>query len=333
LKRDGKSLLVGKEKWTPVAVAKPAACPAKWEGLLGEYGPDFNTLVILEKDGVLHAQIEWVFLYPLKQLSEDVYQFPDYGLYMGDRIKFFRDKSGNATHVDAASVMFQRRTLPKRGETFKLNPVQPVDELRKVALAAKPPVEKNAFFRKPDLVDLTTLDKTIKLDIRYATANNFLGTPFYTSARAFMQKPAADALLKAHKDLAAKGYGLLIHDAYRPWHVTKMFRDATPTKFHHFVADPLQGSRHNRGCAVDLTLYDLKTGKVIDMPGGYDEMTDRSYPDYLGGTSLERWHRDLLRNTMESHGFKVYEAEWWHFDFHEWRSYPILNTRFEDLTK
>jgi D-alanyl-D-alanine dipeptidase len=134
-----------------------------------------------------------------------------------------------------------------------------------------------------------------------------------------------------HKDLAKDGYGLLIHDAYRPWHVTKMFRDATPGKFHHFVADPLQGSRHNRGCAVDLTLYDLKTGKVIEMPGGYDEMTDRSYPDYLGGTSLQRRHRDRLRSAMEKHGFKVYEAEWWHFDFHDWRSYPILNSRFEEL--
>jgi D-alanyl-D-alanine dipeptidase len=331
--REGKTLVISKEKFTPVAVEKPKPCPAKWDGLLGEYGPDFNTLVILEKDGLLHALIEWEFLYPLKEISENVFQFPDYGLYMGDKITFMRDKARSATHVDAASMLFKRRPLPKRGETYKLDPVRPVDELRKAALDAKPPVENNVLFRKPELVDLTTLDKSIKLDIRYATANNFLGTPFYTSARAFMQKPAAAALLKAHQKLAAQGYGLLIHDAYRPWHVTKMFRDATPTTFHHFVADPLQGSRHNRGCAVDLTLYDLKTGKAIEMPGGYDEMTDRSYPDYLGGTSLERWHRDLLRHAMEAQGFKVYEAEWWHFDFHEWRLYPILNTRFEELGK
>ncbi len=331
--RDGKALVINEEKFPPAAIAKPLPCPAKWDGLIGEFGPDFNVLFILEKDGLLHALIEWQYLYPLKEVSENVFQFPDYGLYMGDKITFTRDKAGHATHVDAASMMFKRRPLPKRGETYKLDPVRPVDELRKAALDAKPPVENNVLFRKPELVDLTTLDKTIKLDIRYATANNFLGTPFYTSAKAFMQKPAAAALLKAHQELAKQGYGLLIHDAYRPWHVTKMFRDATPEKFHHFVADPLQGSRHNRGCAVDLTLYDLKTGKAIDMPGGYDEMTDRSYPDYLGGASLERWHRDLLRSAMEKHGFKVYEAEWWHFDFHEWRLYPILNVRFEDLAK
>jgi CubicO group peptidase (beta-lactamase class C family)/D-alanyl-D-alanine dipeptidase len=332
-KATSKSLVINKETFTPIADAKPAPCPEKWEGLLGEYGLDFNVLVILEKDGQLYTQIEWQYLYPLKEISENVFQFPDYGLYMGERVEFKRDKSGQATAVDCASVLFKRRALPKRGETYKIDAVRPVDELRKEALAAKPPVENNAFFRKPELVDLESLDRTIKLDVRYASTNNFLGTPFYTSARAFMQKPAAEALLKAHKELAKSGYGLLIHDAYRPWYVTKMFRDATPPKLHHFVADPLQGSRHNRGCAVDLTLYDLKTGKAIDMPGGYDEMTDRSYPDYLGGTSLERWHRDLLRRAMEKQGFKVYEAEWWHFDFHEWRLYPILNTRFEDLQK
>ena len=331
LKRDGRKLVVGKDTYEPVADGKPKPNPAKWAGLIGEYGPDFNVTVIFEKDGQLWTQIEWVFVYPLKEVAEDEFQFPDYGLYMGDRIKFIRDKTGVATHVDAASMLFKRRPLPKPGETFKIEPVRAIDDLRKIALAATPPDEKNAFFKKPDLVDLESLDKAIKLDIRYFTGDNFLGTKFYTSPRAFLQRPAAEALVKVHRDLAEKSYGLLIHDAYRPWYVTKMFRDATPAKLHHFVADPLQGSRHNRGCAVDLTLYDLKTGQVIEMPGGYDEMTDRSYPDYLGGTSLQRWHRDLLRRAMEKHGFKVYEAEWWHFDFHDWRAYPILNTRFEDL--
>ncbi|MBM3994476.1 MAG: serine hydrolase [Planctomycetes bacterium] len=333
LAREGKTFVINKEKFHLVADEKPKPCPTKWDGLIGEYGPDFNVLYILEKDEQLHALIEWQYLYPLKELSENVFQFPDYGLYMGDKITFKRDKAGVATEVDAASMLFKRRSLPRRAETFKIDPVRPVNELRKLALAAKPPEEKNVFFRKPELVDLTSLDKSIKLDIRYATTNNFLGTPLYTSARAFMQKPAAERLRDAHKELAKNGYGLLIHDAYRPWYVTRMFRDATPPKLHHFVADPLQGSRHNRGCAVDLTLYDLKTGKAIDMPGGYDEMTERSYADYLGTTSLQRWHRDLLRNAMEKQGFKVYEAEWWHFDYRDWRLYPILNVRFEDLKK
>ena len=108
-------------------------------------------------------------------------------------------------------------------------------------------------FRKADLVELSTLDPSIKLDIRYATTNNFLSTPVYSQARALLQRPAADALLRAHKKLKEMGYGLLIHDAYRPWYVTKIFWDATPADKHVFVADPSQGSRHNRGCAVDLS--------------------------------------------------------------------------------
>jgi D-alanyl-D-alanine dipeptidase len=137
--------------------------------------------------------------------------------------------------------------------------------------------------------------------------------------------------VRAHRALGARGYGLLIHDAYRPWHVTKMFWDATPDSGRGFVADPSKGSRHNRGCAVDLTLYDLRTGKPVEMVGGYDEFSARSSPDYPGGTSLQRWHRELLRRAMENEGFTVNEVEWWHFDYRDWPKYPILNATFEQL--
>jgi CubicO group peptidase (beta-lactamase class C family)/D-alanyl-D-alanine dipeptidase len=329
---DGPGLKMGKEIYKRVEAPKPRPVPKKWRGLIGEYGPDFNVLFIFEKDGKLHALIEWVFLYPLEEVSENVYKFPDFGLYQGDKLVFQRDKAGKATDVEAASVPFRRRPIAgENGATFMIKPVSPLAELRRRARAAKPPEENNVFFRKPELVDLTTLDKTIKLDIRYAETNNFLGVPFYTSARAFLQRPAAAALLRAHKKLAEQGLGLLIHDAYRPWHVTKMFWDATPEQFHLFVADPQQGSRHNRGCAVDLTLYHLKTGRPVTMVSGYDEFSDRAFADYPGGTSLQRWQRDLLRRIMENEGFSVYPAEWWHFDYRDWRQYPIMNRTFEEL--
>jgi CubicO group peptidase (beta-lactamase class C family)/D-alanyl-D-alanine dipeptidase len=325
-------LKIGDKTYKRVPTPKPGPVPSKFRGLIGEYGPDHNILYIFEKDGKLHCLIEWVFLYPLEEVNENEYKFPDFGLYQGDKLIFKRDKTGRATSVEAASVPFRRRKIP--GETakvFTIKPSRPLDELRKLALAAKPPEEKNPLFKKLDLVDVTKLDDTIKLDIRYATTDNFLETPFYTSARAFMQRPAAEALVRVHKKLADKGFGLLIHDAYRPWFVTKMFWDATPEKWHMFVADPLQGSRHNRGCAVDLTLYDLKTGRPVIMPGLYDEFSDRSYADYPGGTSRQRWHRDLLRRAMEEQGFTVYPAEWWHFDYRDWRQYPIMNVTFEKV--
>jgi D-alanyl-D-alanine dipeptidase len=211
-----------------------------------------------------------------------------------------------------------------------IKPVRPVTELRLDALAASPPHEDGPF-REPELVELTTLDPSIHLDIRYATTNDFLGVPVYTQARAFMQRPAAEALLRVLQKLQPLGYGLLIHDAYRPWYVTKIFWDATPPKGKIFVADPQKGSKHNRGCAVDLTLYDLAIGQPVEMPGLYDEMSPRSFPNYPGGTSLQRWHRDLLRRAMESEGFTVNEDEWWHFDYKDWKQYGILNVPFEKL--
>jgi D-alanyl-D-alanine dipeptidase len=214
--------------------------------------------------------------------------------------------------------------------SFRITPLRPVLELRAEALKASPPHEQGNF-RKPDLVELTRLDPTIKLDIRYATTNDFLGTPLYTQARAFLQRPAAEALVRAHRELKAHGYGLIIHDGYRPWYVTKIFWDATPNDKKIFVANPAEGSRHNRGCAVDLSLYDLKTGKEVKMPSGYDEMTKRAYANYPGGTTEERASRALLKQAMEKQGFAVNPTEWWHFDYKDWKQYPILNKKFEDL--
>lgn len=219
----------------------------------------------------------------------------------------------------------------ERPGIFRITPLRPVAELRKEALAAVPPHE-NGPFRPVALVEPTTLDPSIHLDIRYATKDNFLGTPVYAAPRAFLQRPAAEALVRAHRALRPKGYGLLIHDAYRPWWVTKVFWEATPPDKHEFVADPKQGSRHNRGCAVDLTLYQLDDGRSVEMPSLYDEMSKRSHPGYSGGSAEARRLRDLLRAAMEAEGFTVYSSEWWHFDYRDWREYPILNISFDQIS-
>jgi zinc D-Ala-D-Ala dipeptidase len=195
-----------------------------------------------------------------------------------------------------------------------------------------PPREAGPF-RTPDLVELTTLDPTIKLDIRYATANNLAGRAVYSEARAFLQRPAADALVRAHRALKPRGYGLLVFDGYRPWTVTKLFWDVTPPDKREFVADPSQGSKHNRGCAVDLSMYDLASGREVEMPSAYDEMSPRAYPDFTGGTPEARARRDLLRESMEREGFTVEPNEWWHFNYKDWRDYPILNIPFSEIRK
>ena len=326
------AIVIGNQTFERVEIPKPPPAPASWQGLIGEYGWDHDILYIFEKDGKLWALIEWFEFDPLEQVSENVFKFPDRGLYDGERLIFTRDKNGRATQVEAASVLFKRRNVgPEEGSgQLRIKPVRPVYELLKEALAAQPPKETGEF-RQQDLVELNRLDPTIKLEVRYATTNNFLGSVFYSEPRAFLQRPAAEALVRAHQKLKEKGYGLLIHDAYRPWYVTKVFWDATPSDKKLFVADPSKGSRHNRGAAVDLTLFDLRTGKAVEMVGTYDETTDRSYPDYPGGTSLQRWHRELLRDAMQSEGFTVFEAEWWHFDYQDWQKYPIGNVMFDRI--
>ncbi|HSD67556.1 MAG TPA: M15 family metallopeptidase [Vicinamibacteria bacterium] len=239
-------------------------------------------------------------------------------------------RKGTAVATLVLACVAPRVGADERPGTFRITPLRPVAELRVSALAASPPREAGPF-RPVELVELTSLDPTLRLEIRYATAENFLSAPVYEEARAFLQRPAAEALVRAHRALEERGYGLLIHDAYRPWWVTKLFWDATAEDRREFVADPARGSRHNRGCAVDLTLCRLSDGRPVEMPSLYDEMTERAHPGYAGGTPESRARRDLLRAAMEREGFTVFASEWWHFDHRDWREYPILNLSFAEI--
>ena len=192
-----------------------------------------------------------------------------------------------------------------------------------------PPVEENK--REAELIELTKLSKTIKLDIKYATADNFVGRAVYPEARAFLQRPAAEALIRVHKLLKKQHLGIIIYDAYRPWAITKLFWEVVREDQRKFVADPAKGSKHNRGCAIDIGIYDRKTGKAIPMPSGYDEFTERASPDYAGGTDEERANRDKLRKMMEAEGFTVNANEWWHFDFNGWQDYAIYDIPFSEI--
>ena len=182
-----------------------------------------------------------------------------------------------------------------------------------------------------DLVEITVLDPTVRLDVRYATADNFLGKPLYRVPRGFLQRPVAEALVRVHRALASRGYGLVVFDAYRPWSVTKLMWELTPPGQRGFVANPARGSNHNRGCAVDLTLFALDTGRAVEMPSGYDEMSPRSASVYPGGSAESRARRDALRAAMEGQGFQVEPHEWWHFNHRSCPGYEVLDLPLETL--
>jgi len=301
---------------------KPDDITPQWKAVIGDYGGQDGTLVLLERGGNLFVQSKQFGEIALRERGKD-----EFAGQVAEQFRFSLFLKEGILRESRGDVIWNHLRLDYAPHPH-VTAAPEVETLRKAALVVSPPEEKGSF-RTSDLVELATFDAAIHLDIRYATANDFLGVPVYTQARAFLQRPAAEALLRALQKLKPLGYGLLIHDGYRPWYVTKIFWDATPAEGKIFVADPAQGSRHNRGCAVDLTLYDLKTDQPVEMTGGYDEMSPRSFPNYPGGTSLQR--RNLLRRAMESEGFTVYEAEWWHYDYKDWREYGILNIPFEKL--
>jgi D-alanyl-D-alanine dipeptidase len=182
-----------------------------------------------------------------------------------------------------------------------------------------------------ELIDLEKFIAGIVLDIRYATANNFTGERIYTLPKAYARKPVAESLKKIQADLKAQGLGVKIFDAYRPYKATvkfyEVYRDTT------YVASPYKGSRHNRGCALDLTLIDLKTGEELKMPTGYDSFSKAAWPSTPVNDPLVRKNRTLLINAMQKHGFRVNSSEWWHFDFIGWKKYEVMDIDFEALEK
>ena len=297
------------------AAPKPSQPSSDLLPFVGEYqGPAGAHLYLLERDGRLWTIVDRGSAAPFGEGGRQV-----------------RGQNGRVMSVQIDGTDFARLQVgPESGGQLHVTPLRPVADVLRESLSVEPPAEAGPF-SPSNLVELITLDRTIKLDIRYATTNNFLGSVFYAQARAFLQRPAADAVVRVQHALKPLGYGLLIHDGYRPWFVTRTFWETTPPDKKWLVANPAQGSKHNRGAAVDLTLFDLKTGAVIEMPSTYDESTPRAYAFYPGGTSLQRWHRALLRRLMEAEGFTVNPEEWWHFDYKDWKNYAIGNVPFERI--
>ncbi len=218
---------------------------------------------------------------------------------------------------------FSMRELPPSANShfnkYRLKTINTIEE--HIALVERDP--------KQELVALDKFIPGIQLDVRYATDSNLMKRPVYSSKAAYMRKPAAESLKKIQAELKKKGLGLKIYDAYRPYDVTvsfyETFRDTV------FVASPYSGSRHNRGCAVDLTIIDLKTGKELDMPTPWDSFSSESHSDYPLTSKSKLKNRELLKKVMTENGFLIYPDEWWHYDFGGWKEYPVMDIPFEKL--
>ena len=306
--------------------SRPAPPAPDFAALVGEYGWEHGYLRIYERDGRPWARTEWNDYSPLVRIDFDRYRFASgKALYAHEILDFTRGPSGEAVAVSLNGIRFPRRDFGAEVEAFiKASARSHGPELRRDAMAAAPPPEPPAL-RRSDMVSITRVAPGLRVDSLYARTDNFMGMAFYDRDEAWLQRPAAEALERANRALEPLGFGILVYDGYRPWHVTRMFWDGTPPESRMFVSDPATTSRHNRGAAVDLTMVELATGKPVMMAARFDEFSSRSYTNYIGGTDEQRWLRDTLRDAIEAEGFDIYPQEWWHFDLRGWRDYPLCN--------
>ena len=182
-----------------------------------------------------------------------------------------------------------------------------------------------------ELVDLEQEIPGVRLDVRYATTDNFMGEQLYPVAKAYLRAPAAGSLAEVQQKLEERGMELKIFDGYRPYEVTERIWE--PYQNPDYVADPAEGSRHNRGCAVDVTLVDSATGEELPMPTGYDDFTEKAGHDYQDLPEEARNNRDLLREVMEGHGFEALPTEWWHYDYVGWERFEIMNLPLDGIPR
>lgn len=311
---------------------KPAPCPQRWVGLLGKYGAagtDTSDFLILENGGKL--QLLGGKRLTLAEAGRDSFLAAVSGRLTG--VVFIRDSLDGGISCSVAGRIHVRKFYPgERARPPKPTLPLPLDSLWAEARKSSPPREKGAF-AKPDLVDVKKYDPGIRLDLAYSSPRNSYGFPLYDRDAALLQRPAALALARANASLKPLGFALQLSDAYRPWHVTKFLHLSANAQMRKFVASPNAGSHHNRGTAVDATLFDLASGREADMGHLDDELSERAHSLFPGGTTLQRWHRLVLRTALERQGFRGLRKEWWHFRHVGRARYPIMNVPVSQAAK
>ena len=327
-----------------VLAAVPPDAPKDVKHILGFYYGNGENILIRENGGRLELLYRFAMqdkafggsnIYPLVKEHFDSYTLNEAGPMTSSEssVRFERDPDGYGISCRVGGHVYSRafvgRTTGERGKVFRFAPHSDEEwtKLRAEAAAAAMPAALAAG-QQVELVDASTI-AGVKLDSVYGRADNCFGAPLYSSEKLYVGQEAATALDKVQRHLAAFGYGIVLWDAYRPWSVSKLANLALPADSKGMLEDPeTKGSAHNTGNAVDVSLYDLATGEQVEMISGFDEPSFRQFASYAGGTSRQRYLRDLLREAMELYGFKGIEMEWWHFDYKPSTKWAHLNKSF-----
>lgn len=192
-------------------------------------------------------------------------------------------------------------------------------------IAAPLPAAAALRCRGVELVSLLDIEPRPLLELRYASPYNFLGTVLYPGLQPQLRCPVALALQQVQQDLGRQGLGLKLWDAYRPLAVQQRMWDAIRDP--RYVSDPaVNAGRHTRGTAVDVTLVDRR-GRELPMPTDFDDFSEAAHQDAPGISPERARNAALLRQAMQRRGFVAFATEWWHFDWKDWQTLPVVGER------
>lgn len=299
----------------------------------GENGPE-----LLYRYDQKDASFAKANRYPMTKVHFDSYLINGAGPMGGSEteLRFERDSDGYSISCKVGGRIYTRSFLGyTEGEKEKVFsiPTHTNEEWQKMSNEAKVAVvpAKLTLGKNAELVNADTVPN-LKITSVYGKDANLFKHAIYDNDKLYVSKEVAVALTKVQQSLAANGYGLVLWDAYRPWHVSKLATAALPAKQKDMLENPdKKGSKHNTGMAVDVGLIDLATGEELEMPSAFDEPSFRQYSSYSGGTLRQRYYRDTLRNAMLEAGFKGIEMEWWHFELGKIDEYAHLNMGYDQL--
>ena len=317
---------------------EPKDCPKDLKYILGMYYGNGEMFLLRENNGEVElvyrfGQNDYTFagsnVYPLYKEHFDSYTINESGPlnHLDAAVRIERSREGYGVSCSVGGNRYSRRFFAgENGRPFRFAPVSDWQALKTAADAAVMPAQLGTG-QQAQLVDLAQAVPGLKFDLRYAQADNCFGQALTDDQRAFLDADAAQALAQAQQYLKPYGYGILVWEAYRPWSVSKLAYDALPADKKSMLPAPEVGFSHNTGRSIDVSLYLLATGENAGMISGFDEPSVRQYASFAGGTTLERYRRDLLRSAMQMAGFTASETEWWHFDYGDIKGFAHLNVK------
>lgn len=317
---------------------EPKDCPKDLKYILGMYYGNGEMFLLRENNGEVElvyrfGQNDYTFagsnVYPLYKEHFDSYTINESGPlnHLDAAVRIERSREGYGVSCSVGGNRYSRRFFAgENGRPFRFAPASDWQALKTAADAAVMPAQLGAG-QQAQLADLAQAVPGLKFDLRYAQADNCFGQALTDDQRAFLDADAAQALAQAQQYLKPYGYGILVWEAYRPWSVSKLAYDALPADKKSMLPAPEAGFSHNTGRSIDVSLYLLATGENAGMISGFDEPSVRQYASFAGGTTLERYRRDLLRSAMQMAGFTASGTEWWHFDYGDIKGFAHLNVK------